>query len=59
VIARAVAERVTAGLGGICEVLVHIGAGERHAPASSARSEPERPVESHEASGSPPSQDSR
>jgi cation diffusion facilitator family transporter len=28
-IARAVAERVTAGLGGICEVLVHIGAGAR------------------------------
>jgi divalent metal cation (Fe/Co/Zn/Cd) transporter len=58
-IARAVAERVTAGLGGICEVLVHIGAGERHAVVSSARSEPERPLGSHEAAGSPPSQDSR
>ena len=31
-IARTVAERVTAGLGGICEVLVHIGAGARPAP---------------------------
>jgi len=58
-IARAVAERVTAGLGGICEVLVHIGARERHAPASSTLSEPERPLESHEAAASPPSQDSR
>lgn len=58
-IARAVVERVTARLGGICEVLVQIGAGERHAPASSALSKPERPLESHEASGSPPSQDSR
>jgi ferrous-iron efflux pump FieF len=31
-IAASVAERVTAGLGGICEVLVHIGAAGRPAP---------------------------
>jgi cation diffusion facilitator family transporter len=55
VIARAAAERVTAGLGGICEVLVHIGAGERHARTSSAGSEPERSPGSREAEGSPPS----
>jgi cation diffusion facilitator family transporter len=58
-IARAVVERVTAGLGGICEVLVHIGAGGRRAaPASSAGSELEGSPGAREAEGSPPSQDS-
>jgi divalent metal cation (Fe/Co/Zn/Cd) transporter len=58
-IARAVAERVTAGLGGVCEVLVHVGAGTRHVPASSTGPEPKRPPGSCEAAGSPPRQDSR
>lgn len=49
-IARGVAERVTAELGGICEVLVHIGAGERRAPAASAP--PAMPPGSREAEGS-------
>jgi divalent metal cation (Fe/Co/Zn/Cd) transporter len=40
-IARTVAERVTAGLGGICEVLVHVGAAARPAPPSSGGLESE------------------